>query len=155
MKKYFIYFGLIFCILGSMISCDQLSGKSNEPDNQGNEKKLQSIKISTLPDKLNYFIGDQIDFSGLKLYEVYNDTTTSLLPLEKCTIEPINMFKIGTQDVVIKINEISTNFQINVSYKANNLPAVYIETDDKKPIASKKDYVDASMKIICRGGGNI
>lgn len=74
------------------------------------------------------------------------------MPLDKCTIEPINMFKIGAQDVVIKIDEISTSFQINVSYKANNLSAVYIETDDKKPIASKEDYIDASMKIICKGG---
>lgn len=166
-RKYFIYFSLIFCILGIMISCNQLADKSKsensdadktntlQPDksnNQGNEKKLQSIKISTLPDKLDYFIGEQIDFSGLKLSGLYNDKTTSLLPLDKCTIEPINMFKIGAQDVVIKIDEISTSFQINVSYKANNLSAVYIETDDKKPIASKEDYIDASMKIIVRGG---
>lgn len=53
-RKYFIYFSLIFCILGIMISCNQLADKSKsensdadktntlQPDksnNQGNEKK--------------------------------------------------------------------------------------------------------------------
>lgn len=51
-------------------------------------KQVSSIEIATLPDKINYLEGDQIDFTGLTVRAHYNNGTSELV--EDYIIEPYN-----------------------------------------------------------------
>ncbi len=118
------------------------------------EKKLQQITIIELPKKQQYFVGEDIDLTGIKLQAQYSDGSKADISLNDMVIEAVNMFQLGKHTVLLKNQDVKTSFEIDISFQDNDLPVVYIETNEHVPIDSKETYVTADMKI-CRGGGNI
>ena len=145
----------MLCCVGCTHSTGPVKNDSNEnklaQNSPREEKKLQKIKIVELPKKQQYFIGEDIDLTGIKLQALYSDGSKTSISLADMTVETVKMFQLGKHAVTLKKGELSASFEIDIAYQENNLPVVYIETNEHVPIASKKSYVIADMKI-CKDG---
>ena len=127
------------------------NNKSQQDQKSIPEKNLRKITITELPTKRQYFIGEDIDLTGIKLQAHYSDGSIAAILLENMTVESVNMFQLGKQNVVLKNGDLSVAFEIDVLYQQNNLPVVYIETKEHALIDSKDTYVDADIKIYWGG----
>lgn len=122
----------------------------------GKEKLAPKIftdtEIAKLPDKTVFKLGETPDFSGLELFEVYTDSTRKSTPHYK-TEWTGNIFKKGTSDVTVRARGREVTFQItfNDELIETGLPVLYIETENKKTIDSKDEYVNANLIIKKEG----
>lgn len=116
------------------------------------EKKLLDIEIQKLPEKINFQLGEMPDFNGLEIVEVYTDGTKK--PTTNFEVNcSADIFKAGTARVYVTARERTVTFNISFSDDLidTGLPVVYINTENKYPIDSKDNYVNATMKIKEKG----
>lgn len=87
--------------------------------------KLESIVISSLPEKILYEIGEPLDISGLTIAGTYDNGW--VLPLS-VTVDNITGFNSSTpvvgQMLTVTISEVSTTFLINVYASASGVAIV-------------------------------
>lgn len=81
------------------------------------EKTIINIKLSELPAKLNYYIGEEFDPNGLKLEKVYDDGTKESLEIGSCSITGFDSTWPGLCQVTISFKEYYVSFEVNVNKK--------------------------------------
>lgn len=84
------------------------------------EKRLTHIKISELPVKLNYYVGEKFDPSGIKLEKVYDDGTVEALDVERCSIAGFDSTRPGSCQITIRYKEYSAGFEVTVNKKEDS-----------------------------------
>lgn len=80
-------------------------------------KKVESIKITTPPDKTKYMAGEDFDPTGMVVTAVYDDNSKAVLPETGYTIFRGTGLTKGQTDVTIQYNDGSGNSGIKVDQK--------------------------------------
>lgn len=80
-------------------------------------KKVESIKITTPPDKIKYMAGEDFDPTGMVVMAVYDDNSEAVLPETGYTIFRGTGLTKGQTDVTIQYNDGSGNSGIKVDQK--------------------------------------
>ncbi|WP_298653380.1 CotH kinase family protein [uncultured Proteiniphilum sp.] len=112
------------------------------------EKIFVNIEITQLPDKTTFQLGETPEFTGIEVSEVYTDGTQK--PNTNFNISwSADIFKRGTTQATVTARERSATFEISFDGDLidTGLPVVYIETEDRTPVDSKDNYVNATMMI--------
>lgn len=143
-KRYF--FSLFFSsfILLAIFSC----GK----DEQEPEKIFANIEITKLPDKTSFQLGEEPDFKGLEISEIYTDGTKKANSTYKVDWSA-NILKKGTTKVTVTARGRELSFDISFSGDLvdTGIPVIYINTENQAEIAVKDTYVNANMIIKDKG----
>lgn len=107
------------------------------PDNQSdpfgyiskntNSGTITSITIETLPQKLNYYVEDEVDITGIKLFVEYDNGTWKTIS-DEFEYSPKVLNETGKQKITISYENEVAEFEVNVK-KAE--PIVNIQYDNK------------------------
>ena len=74
---------------------------------------LTGISISTVPEKLNYHIGDELDTTGLKVQANYSDGSSELVNNNELSFD-YDFFRTGKEPVIVTWHGKTTNFDATV-----------------------------------------
>ena len=106
---------------------------------------LSDIAIASNPTKTNYFVGDTLDTTGLKLIATYNNGTTQTITSGfNCNISALN--DAGTQTVTVNYGGKTATFTVSVELPV--LPFVTLTFD---PTDGVLDLVDTPEKTVYPG----
>lgn len=100
------------------------SGKKTITVSYGNESttytvevediSLSDIKIKSNPTRLNYFVGEYVDTTGLELVAIYNNGTTKNI-IDGFSIDTNELLNPGKQKVTVTYKNKTTSFEIDVA----------------------------------------
>jgi hypothetical protein len=113
------------------------------------ETALDSIRITRVPDKKNYKMGEELSTTGLVIENVYTNGNTETTGDYNITGDTFTA-GITNVTVVSKTDASKTAiFIVNVFNELINtgLPVIYIETQNAAPIVSKENYINGKMLI--------
>ena len=84
------------------------------------DKTVESISIKTLPTKINYNKGEDLDITGGRILLTYTDKTTSPISMKftGVTITGYDKTKLGEQQLRVAFREKTTNFSVIVNTEA-------------------------------------
>ena len=162
--KLFMAIVLIFCSIFALSGCS---------------RSIVGYHVKSLPNKVAYQIGEEIDYSGLVIEAINNDETYSKFHLDRANISPVDTSTAGIKKVVVEKDNLSISFNIYVAnvvvndsddikqafQTANNGDIIYLRAGNYKPKSSNdnslKDIViNKSLTIVGDGvsktifGGN-
>ncbi len=84
-------------------------------------KEIKSITVNTYPTKLQYYVGDKVNLSGLKLSVLKNNGDTYYVDGSECEISGFDSSKpADSQFVTVKYQGFTTGFYV----KINKLPTL-------------------------------
>ena len=87
-------------------------------------KKAESLKIRTLPTKLEYILNKEtLDLEGLKVLLCYNDGTEEEITVTDDMVSGFDNTLLGQQVITIEYQDLTTTFNINI--KQNNIQSIY------------------------------
>ncbi len=120
---------------------------------------ISSISISKSPNKVDYYVGDNLDVTGMKVYAKYDDgSETEILNYE---YTPKVLSESGTTTVTVTYSGKSTTFTVNVkkveleSISINTMPtktSYYVgDSLDTSGLSLKLKYNNGSEKTINSG----
>ena len=75
-------------------------------------KTAISAEITTLPSRLEYTVGEELDISGIKVTVNYNDGTSAII--ENATAGEVDMSSTGSKEVNINVSGFELSFNITV-----------------------------------------
>ncbi len=148
-------------LLGCIIAGAFLLTRYLDTSGGGDEvQAAQSLTIVSEPDKLTYFVGEEIDARGITLEAAYADGSAETVT-QDFNLEPRTAEKVGTQTVTVTYNGAEATFEITVIQK--QVSALYLEelpTRREFAIGEEFDlsgmlidvlYVDGSHEMITEG----
>lgn len=83
---------------------------------------ISSIEVTTNPTVTNYFIGSQLDLSGIKVTGIFSDSSTSDIT-NLCTFTPASgtvLDTVGTNEITVSYNDLSDSISVSV-YEADSI----------------------------------
>lgn len=92
---------------------DILEESGDEDSGSQGEVTLASISVIP-PTKLTYEMGELLDFSGLCVFAIYSDASEEEIELNQLSITSINTYKLGEHKIVVKYQNKTNFFNINV-----------------------------------------
>ncbi|MBR5515701.1 MAG: InlB B-repeat-containing protein, partial [Clostridia bacterium] len=73
-----------------------------------------SIKITKAPDKLNYYIGDTVDVSGMEVSVTYSDGTVNKLSNSDVELQNAKLKAEGEKKITVVYGEFNDTFTVNI-----------------------------------------
>lgn len=116
-------------------------------------KAIESIRIASLPTKRNYFVGQEIDQSGLQVKAVYNTGEEEDIPASEYDIFDYDSMMVGEQTVAVVYGDFEATFKVTV--EAIALASVAITSGPQKTEYFVGDDLDLSgieIKAIFNNG---
>ena len=74
---------------------------------------LESIAITTKPNKLTYKMGEDLDLTGMVVTATYSDKTTA--PITDYTVSGYDKYKADTQTITVTYQELTATFTVTVN----------------------------------------
>lgn len=111
-----------------------------------------SISINTNPNKLDYYLNDSVDTTGLVLNVKYNNGTTKTIT-SGYTSSPTTLTQIGTQKITVTYDNKTTTYDVNV--KKNDVKSIAIKSVPETTLYYEGDYLDTTgltLKVIYNNG---
>ncbi len=85
------------------------------------EEEVTSLTVTAMPDKSEYFQGEELDTRGMTITAAYKNGTSAEVDLEDCVLEGFDSTKLGEQTITVSYTEngktVQTNFKVNVQKK--------------------------------------
>ncbi|HIX14867.1 MAG TPA: bacterial Ig-like domain-containing protein [Candidatus Hungatella pullicola] len=78
------------------------------------ESALEKIAITSLPEKLEYVLGEEADYSGLEVTAYYEDGTEKVLSEEEYTVNGFQSQNPGTATVEVSYKDKKTSFKVEI-----------------------------------------
>ncbi len=116
-----------------------LSGLTATFDVTVNAVEIESIEVSTNPKKTSYFIGDELDITGLTLTATYNNGTTETID-SGFDYKAETFDKAGTQKITVTYEGKTTTF--NVTVNEVKISGIAIKTKPEKTTYYAGDELD-------------
>ncbi len=113
---------------------------------------VESLSVLSLPDKVSYFVGEELNSQGLILKVVYKDGSEKVLT-EGVEHSDIDQSLIGTQTIEVVYGEFTTSFDIEL--KEISMTGVEIEQLPSKTEYYNGDKVDTAgltLKVTYNNG---
>ena len=98
---------------------------------------IESISIKSLPNKISYYVGDQIDLSGLTLEAKYSDGTTKIIE-NGFECSPKQLTSVGKKTVTVTYEGKKATFDVSVLEKTTPKPGVKSVSIDDISLNYKK-----------------
>lgn len=98
------------------------------------EPEITAVAIASLPTKLEYEEGDELDTAGLKLLVSYSNGT-SVTDDEGFTCSPTKLEKAGTQTITVTYGEKTVTFPVVVKEAKETVERITVTT-----LPAKRDY---------------
>ena len=95
--------------------------------------EVESIELTTKPEKIDYVEGEDFMENGGVITVKYNNGTSDIVDLTKEMVSGFDCDKVGKQTLTVKYCEKTTDFDVTVNRKNN--PETGIEDVDTKPFA--------------------
>ncbi|MBR3818604.1 MAG: InlB B-repeat-containing protein [Clostridia bacterium] len=114
------------------------------------EPKTVSISINTLPKKLEYYVGDKLDSTGLTLKAVYNDGKTVIIE-DGFTCSPTIFNIAGKRKITVDYNGANCYFEVDVFKHSYNLIYTVDGTEYAKYIIEEGDTVPVPVAPVKTG----
>ena len=111
----------------SVVSCDAALADS-----------VKSLVIKSEPSKVNYYVGDSVNFEGIELVVVYGDGHKKSISVEDCSIVGASTISSGDHDVIIEYKGKSASFTIYVDQKSS---AKTLKSMDVDVLPNKVNYL--------------
>ena len=102
---------------------------------------LDSISIKTKPNKINYFVGETLNTSGLSLTASYSDGKTNTIS-SGFTCTPTTFNAAGTQKITVSYGEKSTSFNVTVENVV--LSSVVVKSNPNKTTYNVGDTLNTT-----------
>ncbi len=151
----------VVLLLGCAIAGAVLLARHLDTLGGGDEVQIaQSLTVISEPDKLTYFVGEEINARGITLEAAYADGSAETVT-QDFTLEPRTAEKVGTQTITVTYNGAEATFDITVIQK--QVSALYLEelpTRREFAIGEEFDFsgmlidvlfVDGSHEMITEG----
>lgn len=122
-----------------------LSFKANFKKNV-TSKQLEEIEVKKLPNKTEYYVGEKIDLTGLRLTLYYNDETKSEVDHKNVKASVTTLSKEGSHEITLTYNKKTTTY--NVIVKKPELSKIDIKTKPKKLHYFKNDKFETNGLAI-------
>ena len=114
---------LLAAMVISLAACGSAPAKETTAPTQQTEKATEAavtntgIEITTMPDKVDYYVGDAFTVSGAKLTASYSDGTTKEVALdaEGVEVNAPSLDKTGKKNVTVRFEGQRASFQVNVT----------------------------------------
>ena len=74
----------------------------------------KSLYIKTAPKKVRYTVGEDLDLTGIEVYQVYDDDSEELLAADKYIASGYNKETVGPQEITISANDQTISFNVTV-----------------------------------------
>ncbi len=101
---------------------------------------LVEIKLTKLPDKTNYIVGDAFDKTGIVVEAIYTDDTSKNIT-DECTFSPTVLETVGEQTITVTYQgTVITTFNVTVSNK--ELSSIAITTPPIKTVWFEQDVIN-------------
>jgi hypothetical protein len=136
----------ILCLAGALLCSCQDSETADA-------KVFINIEIDALPDRTVYRLGETPDFTGLAVNNVFTNGAREENTYYKLRWNEDDRFKRGASTVTVTSRERTVAFEVFYENELmdTGLPVVYVETENRQPVLSKEEYVNALM-VIKEGG---
>ena len=146
---------LVLALVFLFAACEEevVVEKEKEKEEETERPKFfVDIRITKLPDKTTFRLGEEPDISGLEVVELYTDGSK----------KPITDFEVSCSDILLKkgttkatVTARNRSKTFNITFEGDlvetGLPVVYIVTEGNAVIDSKENYVNATMTIKEKG----
>ncbi|MCQ2252428.1 MAG: glycoside hydrolase family 9 protein [Bacteroidales bacterium] len=123
-------------------------GKSTSIKVTINKKPVNTIVVSSMPAKTDYYLGDELELDGAKIMITYSDNTSEVIDLTDEMIMKFAPQKAGQYKVTVSYGGKTTVFSVNMEEK----PAPAPPQDDPEPIVPEEEKpavnVDELPEII-------
>ena len=97
----------------TVITATTVNGLTSNCTINVKKEEVTSLTIATKPSKVNYFVGDTLDTTGLKLTATYNNGTTQTIT-NGFTCTPTALSTAGAQPVTVNYGGKTATFTVNV-----------------------------------------
>ena len=88
-------------------------------------KKMEDIAISSMPSKTIYYVGEEIDLSGLQIDAVYSNGDHFAISLANCTITGFDSSKpVDTQKITVRYQRYQVTFNIIIREEPKPQPVL-------------------------------
>ena len=98
------------------------------------EAFLINIEVVSRPDKVTYFVGEELDLTGLAVYGTFSTGMQKAIPFEELEVSYFSSAKVGTAPIVIKHKGFISRFEVEVV--------------NEKPIVVDIDIVSLPLKKV-------
>ncbi|MDI9606430.1 MAG: CotH kinase family protein [Bacteroidota bacterium] len=155
-----VQFNLLYSVIVALalvfffVACEEEVVEQEKPKEEETEREkfFVDIRITKLPDRTTFRLGEEPDFSGMEVVELYTDGSK----------KPITDFEVSCSDILLKkgttkatVTARNRNKTFNITFEGDlvetGLPVVYITTENNAVINSKENYVNATMTIKEKG----
>ncbi len=117
--------------------------------------EISGISISSVPETLNYFVGDTLSTEGLAILVTYNNGTTKTVT-SGFTCTPTVLETEGTQKITVTYGEKTTSFNVSVtSVKVTELEIVTVPEKTSYKVGDKFDPTGLTMNAVNNNGEEI
>lgn len=136
------YFGFDFDTVWIMDGSDSYLLPKLQGIEQGGEKTLTSIELTSIPAKTKYLQGkDSLDVTGGKLTLKYSDGTSEVIDISADMVSGFDNSKIGKQTLIITYSGKTTSYDVEII--AKSLSRIEVSTlPDKTKYFHSKDNLD-------------
>ena len=142
MQQESTYFGFDFDTVWTMDGSDSYLLPKLQGIEQGGEKTLTSIELTSIPAKTKYLQGkDSLDVTGGKLTLKYSDGTSEVVDISADMVSGFDNSKIGKQTLIITYSGKTTSYDVEII--AKSLSRIEVSTlPDKTKYFQSKDNLD-------------
>lgn len=120
------------------------------PDKTTQESQIQQIRVVSNPKKMVYLIGEEPDFSGLKIEGVRENGTTFTVYTSKCQITGFDSSTVGMKTITVAYEGYKTTFYVSVEEPPRSTPELVGITLNPKPKTEYKvgEWLDTDGGVI-------
>lgn len=112
---------------------------------QDSEPAIIGISILTPPDKTEYYEGELLNVSGGSINLIYDDGSTTNLPLTLDMVSEFDSYRVGSQNLTITYENFTT--QLTITVRPKYVTAIVMNT-----LPHKLTYVEGENSLSLEGG---
>lgn len=139
MKRLILLFTALCILCGILSGC----GSKKKPSGFSGNLHVDSISVETLPDKMNYVVGDWLNTDGLEIRLNLSGGRTTVVT-DGFTISPSDLKNEGEQVITIKYFDCETTFTVNVSPDTNIYDTSALSDGQIEEEPEEDEWIDCS-----------
>lgn len=135
---------IIFCLVMLIANVVMLGSCSEDKPEM---PKVTHIEIEHLPTKVEYYVGEEFDASGLTLKTTYSDESSKIVSVKK---EQVTGFSSATPnaDLVLEVKEAGFVVSFSVKIYANSIQSIQFKKQPSKTIYTLDEPLSLEGAVI-------
>ena len=118
------------------------------------EYNIDHLEIYSSP-KTNYYVGEELDYSGASIRVVYTNGTDRIVPVDDTMISSFNSSVLGPQYIKIYYGNSSVSVRVNVNRYATQSSALEMPVENYDLIQGQPLNLNDSFLVITFAHGSV